>query len=155
MASPFTAAERVKIMQIAGIPPTVGGKTLNVNALVLYPFSNVDSWQTNFFSTGDLGPIRTALDAILDNYVSSATGDAVKECFSDWDVVKFSEIEITQGPTGTAGPALFSASKKRTEIRRYVANLIGFYIPEGGYLHEMEAVLGKSLSEFRAGSGGR
>ena len=127
---------------------------MNVNALFLYPFSNVDVWQTNFFSVGDLGPIVGQLDYILNNYTDAATGDAVREAFDDWDSVKFSETEITSA-AGTSGPAVFSAAKKRHEIRRYVANLIGFFIPENGYLSEAEAVLGKSLKEFRQGAGGR
>ena len=144
--------ERCKILQVAGIPP--GTQCVNVNALFLYPFSNVDTWVTHFFSTGDLSPIVGALDNILNNYTDPATGEAVRECFADWDDVKFSEIEITSA-AGTSGPAVFSSSKKRHEIRRYVANLLGFFIPENGYLHEAEAVLGKSLSEFRVGQGGR
>jgi hypothetical protein len=147
MASPFTSAERIKILQIAGIPP--GTKTVNVNALVLYPFSNVDAWQTNFFSTGDLSPILTALDNNLNNHTDVDTGNAVRECFAAWDVFKFSEIELTTGPTGSGGPAVVSAAGKRHAIRNYVANLLGFYIPEGGYIHEMEVTLGKSLKEFR------
>jgi hypothetical protein len=152
MASPFSPAERCKILQIAAIPP--GTQCVNVNALFLYPFSNVDTWVGNFFSTGDLGPIVGALDNILNKYTDAVTGEAVRECFDDWDSVKFCETEITAAE-GTSGPAVFSASKRRHEIRRYVANLLGFYIPEEGYLHEAEAVLGRSLSEFRQRQGGR
>jgi len=153
MASPFTAKERIKILQIAGIPS--GATTLNVNALFLYPFSNVDAWQTNFFSTGDLGPIVAALDHILNEHTDTDTADAVRECFDDWDSVKFSETQIVALEGGTNGPLIFNSAAKRHEIRRYVANLLGFFIPEDGYLHEAEAVLGRSLSEFRKGNGGR
>lgn len=139
-------------MQIAGIPP--GCICVNVNALFLYPFSNVDTWVGHFFSTGDFSPIVGALDNILNNYTDAATGEAVRECFADWDSVKFCETEITAAE-GTSGPAVFSASKRRHEIRRYVANLLGFFIPENGYISEAEAVLGASIKEYRAGQGGR
>ena len=152
MATPFTAAERCKIMQIAGLP--MGTVTMATHAMFLYPFSNTDKWVGNFFSTGDLSPIVGALDNILENYTDSSTADAVRECFDDWDAVKFAETEIT-GAVGTTGPAVFSAKGKRREIRRYVSNLLGFFTPEDGYLHEAEAVLGRSISEYRTGQGGR
>ena len=152
MPSPFNAAERCKILQVAGIPP--GTQTLNVSCLVAYPYSNVEQWKTSFYSKGDLSAIVTAIDEILNKYTDAATGDATRECFDDWDVVKFSEVEITNA-AGTSGPALFNAKLKRREIRRYMANLLGFFIPEDGYLHEMQAVMGASVSEFRKNLGGR
>lgn len=150
MANNLTSAETVKILEIFGMPPN--GIVLAVTAMFLYPFSNTDIWNGNFYNNGDLTPILNGIKTQITN-ADQDTANAARECFPIWDVVKFSELKLTSGPTGSGGPALFDASAKQEQIRNYIGNLFGVFCPSGGYRHEAIAVLGRSLADYRKNQG--
>lgn len=150
MPSPFSAQERVGIFEILGLP--IHGHTVNLIALVLYPFSNVSEWSGGTNSKGDLVQLIADIDAIL-AMISAEQAIVVRTYLATWDDIKASELVITNAANSSAG-TIVHHGEKRILLRGLVANILGISVPAGGYLHEIEAVYGKSLKEFRKGGTG-
>jgi hypothetical protein len=145
----FSAQQVNAIHDLLGLP--LHGVTLAVTALFYYPYSQLEQWQPTW-QHGDL----TKLIADLHNGMllcSQYQVDLIQEDLELWRRIRVSPMKIASAANQVTGNVV-DHEEQRKLVRLRVANLLGVLIPAGGYLHEAEAVLGRSLSEFMSGSGG-
>jgi hypothetical protein len=150
---PFTSAEKAVIYEILGLPRS--GHTVNTLSLVHYPFSNVNSWNPTW-NVGDMTSLLAAIDAAITATEAFAdTVARVQAYLAKWDDLGGeNEMRIESGQNGVTG-VIVDSDQRRVNIRLRVANLLGISVPAGGYLHEIEAVYGKSLGRITQGHGDR
>lgn len=147
----FTNAEISQMFEIFKIPES--GRSINVKALVHYPFSMVENWTPNYTS-GDLTVLVTAIKANI--ALATATVETRARTFlTRWDeITASSPLKVTQSINGSVG-VIVDHEQERRNIRVGLANLLGLAIPEGGYLSEMQAIYGKGIKDFENRPGDR
>ena len=145
----FSAQQVNWIHDLIGIP--LHGATVNVTALVMYPYSQLEQWQPTW-SKGNLINLINDLHANM-ALCSQFQVDQIEEDLCLWRRVRTSPMKIKTAANQVSG-VITDAEETRKLVRLRVSNALGVLVPAGGYMHEMEAVLGRSLSEFMTGSGG-
>ena len=145
----FSASQVADIYDLLGLP--FHGLTTNVTALFYYPYSQLETWQPSW-QHGDLTKFYTALNTGM-ALCTQFQVDLVEKYLVTWRKISISPMHLTGAANQVTGDVV-KHDEQRELIRQRVSNLLGVVIPRGGYLHEAEAVLGRSLSEFMSGSGG-
>ena len=145
----FSAQQVNWIHDLIGIP--LHGATVNVTALVMYPYSQLENWQPTW-SKGNL------INLIKDLHTNMALCsqfqvDMIEDDLRLWRRIRTSPMKIASAANQVTGQVV-DHEETRKLVRLRVSNALGVLVPAGGYMHEMEAVLGRSLSEFMAGQGG-
>jgi len=146
---PFSGPQVAQLFDVFGIPAS--GMSMNTIALVMYPFSNVDTWNPAF-NSGNMTTIVNAIKAQL-ALVDVDTATIVNADLVTWQTIRDSEMKVSQDENGAQGTIIDDMERRRI-LRIRIANNCGISVPKDGYLAELEAVYGKSLKEFRAGGGG-
>ena len=133
----------VKLLEMWGLPPA--GGTITVTALVHWPFSNSQSWESTY-NAGDI----TALVAACRTNISNLTTESqtlITPIIDRFEEIKYSPMKVTSA-AGGAGGNLVDHAKERENLRQLTANLCGVAVPEGGFLAETQRTYGKSLAKW-------
>ena len=151
---PFTGVQVAQIFDVLGLPPQ--GTTVNTIALVLYPFSNVDSWNPTF-NSGDISSLITKIKGQL-AVCDTDTATIVINDLGTWygssgsNGIRDSEMRINKAASGAEGQVIDDYERRRI-LRIRIANNLGISVPKDGFLAELESVYGRGLKEFRASGG--
>ena len=151
---PFTGPQVANIYDVLGLPPGAAGQGLSVNviALTMYPFSNVDTWNPTF-NSGSFANLITAIN----NQITICDPDTAAIVLIDlatWNKgVRDSEMKVRRAASGAEGQLVDDYERRRI-LRIRIADNLGISVPDDGYIAEIRAVYGNSLREFRQGGGG-
>lgn len=123
----LSTAEKEQIFQIFGIPK--GGVAYEVMRIADYFGPRGESYDFSALVT-QLNSSITTLDAADDRRAR------VQTLLTEWDAItSYSELQVS-GQGGSAGK-LVDDPERRERIRRELSNLMGFYVPKGGYEAEI------------------
>ena len=133
MAWPGTSLEKTQIFQHFGIPQ-------NSNPYAVYAVATIfGSFGEPFATTTIVAQLNTALDAVTaDQYTQ------IQEQLARLTAIgRTSQVRIMQTAAGSKG-VIVDYPKEREDIRRELANIIGFTVPTGGFYAEKRASGGLS-----------
>lgn len=142
----LSAYNKAIVYQIWGVP--AAGYPLTLTTLVHWPYSNVGTWEPTW-NLGNYDGLRTQIDTVL-SAMSAETQQLVEEQISVWQSIATSEMKITESPDGSKG-VIIDDDARRENIRQLISNAVGFAVPKGGFLHEIQATFGASLARLTSG----
>lgn len=129
----LTAANRVKVYEVIGLPPEGSDHTV-ATTLAHMPITQLQTWETTYTHT-NMADMRTSIDANL-AAISAETQTRIELYLTEWDSIAISELSVTKADNGVEGH-LVSDEDRRELIRQRIGNLVGIWVPKGGWMAEI------------------
>src|SRR6185312_12956041 len=131
MAWPGTPQETTLIFQIFGIPQ-------NGSAFVVSRIISLYGPGGNIY---DFTAIVTQLNSLLGNIQAATQYPNVQACLVEWAAITdWSEIQVDSDNNSRG--KLVDHARRRRLVRKTLANIIGFYVPEDGFFTDAGAAVG-------------
>lgn len=130
---PFSAAERIRILQIFGIPPDGTGIIALDMAHNVASLSNV--WEPTY-TTGSFTQLLAAVDDKLTN-ADAVQITNVQELITAWECIEASPMKLDGSSTGATGTVIDHPTQ-RENIRWEMGQIFGICIPKGGFMAAAE-----------------
>lgn len=133
---------KAKIFMLLGVPDKATARGFLALATISGPAGELFT----------LTEIQTQIVAAL--AATNASEDAIistdsPNIIGEFDKIYLKETEITEDQ-GTSGPSVFSVEKRMEVLRQRLANILGIYIPRGGF-HRAFDRIANSNPEFSTG----
>jgi hypothetical protein len=133
----FTAGEVVLLCEIFEVPCSAEG-------FVVTSFTHIPPVLSQLWSStttkGDFKQIMTGIARAI-NLASPAVVNRCRLHLARWDVIgSTNPSHLTESPGGS-GPAVINYPKERANIRHRLSNLLGVYVPPGGFESELKRKL--------------
>ena len=128
MSSPFTAAETTKVFKIYGIPQNATGFVVGRIISLYGPGGNVY----------DFSAIANQLNTQL-GAVSATQYAECQTLIQEWDnITDYSELTVDEDNTSKG--QLVNHDRRRDRVRMTLSNIIGFFVPKGGFFTDASGV---------------
>jgi len=129
----LSAANRVKFYEVIGLPPEGTEHTI-ATTLAHLPVTQLQTWEPTF-THSTITNMRTSIDANLAT-ISAETQTRIELYLNDWDDIAISELTVSKADNGVEGN-IVSDEARRELIRQRVGNLVGVWVPKGGWMQEI------------------
>lgn len=127
----FSDTNITKLYEIFGFPE--GGEGVIITSLSHIPPSLSNSWEPTY-TVGDMSTLKTRIDTSLTAAADNPTlKTQVEAWIAEYDTIgKGSVLHVTAAGGGAQGE-LVNDPQKIENIRQGIGNLIGLWIPKGGF----------------------
>lgn len=129
----LSAANRVKFYEVIGLPPEGTEHTI-ATTLAHLPVTQLQTWEPTF-THSTITNMRASIDANLAT-ISAETQTRIELYLNDWDDIAISELTVSKADNGVEGN-IVSDEARRELIRQRVGNLVGVWVPKGGWMKEI------------------
>lgn len=147
----LSAVNRVKVFEVIGLPPEGSNQTV-VTTLAHMPVSQLGLWEPTY-TNSNISNIRTSIDANL-TAISAETQARIELYLTEWDQIAISELTVMEADNGVKGN-IVSDEQRRELIRQRVGNLVGIWVPKGGWMQEIGRLFTPTGYPHNGGGGGR
>lgn len=129
----LSATNRVLVYEVIGLPPEGTEHTI-ATTLAHLPVTQLQTWEPTF-THSTITNLRTSIDANLAT-ISAETQVRIETFLEDWLDVSVSELSVDTADNGVKGQ-IVNDDKRRENIRQRIGNLVGIWVPKGGWMAEI------------------
>lgn len=135
----LSAANRIMVYEIVGLPPDTSEAVITTT-LAHVPVTQIGAYSPTF-TKSDISSLVTAIDAALAD-ISTENQTRVEGFIASWnDIGSTSPMVLTEADNGVKG-TIVDHESQRNLIRTRVGNLVGIYVPPGGWIMELQRMFG-------------
>jgi len=129
----LSATNRVRTFEVFGLPPEGSDQTI-VTTLAHLPVTQLQTWEPTF-SHSNISNIRASIDANL-AAISAETQARIEMFLEQWEIIVISPMSISKADNGVEG-RIVDNEEQREIIRQRIGNLVGVWVPRGGWMREI------------------
>jgi len=131
----LSALNRAKVFSIIALPLDNDAAVITTT-LAHVPITQIGEYEPTF-TLSNISALRTKIDNAL-TVMSAETQQLVEAQIADWDEIgPTSPMTISDADNGIKG-TIVDANEKRRNIRMYIGNIIGVFVPKDGWIGELQ-----------------
>jgi hypothetical protein len=132
----LSATNRVRVYEVIGLPPEGSDQTI-VTTLAHLPVTQLQTWEPTF-THSNIANIRASIDANL-AAISAETQTRIEMYLEQWEIIVISPLTISKADNGVEGQ-IVNDEEQREIIRQRIGNLVGIWVPCGGWMREISTL---------------
>lgn len=140
----LSAEEITKCFEIIGLPQS--GKMTVITGFTHIPGRSLAATWSPTYTEGDCADLVAKVTTKLTTELTATQETIVKALLANWDTIgSTSPLRVeSAGVSGTSG-VLHDAAKERRNIRNEIGQIIGLWVPDGGFIADAQANLARFM----------